>query len=137
MKNCRGEISGRPSGFAGFVVVVLGGQLFMNLAVEIAGSVLGEHASNAHHPRGYTHRRRLTLAPFFTPETTETPIKAKRSEQIESSLCAEGSFHRASFPNCKIIPRRHPSLPLACGDRIDWPTDIWTIVPSTTDRTMS
>jgi len=66
-----------------FVVVVLGGQLFMNLAVEIAGSVLGEHASNAHHPRGYTNEQRLTLAPFFIPRTTEYPIKAKRSEPIE------------------------------------------------------
>jgi hypothetical protein len=57
----------------------------MNLAVEIAGSVLGEHASSAHHPRFHTNERRLTLAPFFAPETTETPIKAKRSAPMEFS----------------------------------------------------
>jgi len=131
------EVSDEPSSFAGFVVVFVGGQLFMNLAVEIAGSVLGEHASSAHHPRGYTNERRLTLAPFFTPETRETPIKAKRLEPSESSPWAEGSFYRASFPNSKLIPRRHLSLSLASGDRINWPTDTWTIVPSTTNRTMS
>jgi hypothetical protein len=50
LKDCPGEISDRPSGFAGFVVVFVGSLLFMNLAVEIARSVLGEHASSARHP---------------------------------------------------------------------------------------
>jgi len=71
---------------------LLGGQLVMNLAVEIAGSVLGEHASNAHHPSGYTNERRLIVAPFFAPETTETPIKAKRSAPREFSHWPEKSF---------------------------------------------
>jgi hypothetical protein len=44
------QISDGLSGFAGFVVVFVGSQSFMNLAVEIARSVLGEHASSAHHP---------------------------------------------------------------------------------------
>jgi hypothetical protein len=57
------------------VVVFVGSQLFVNLAVEIAGSLSGEHAWGAHHPRGYTNERRLTSAsievtdPSFNPQT--------------------------------------------------------------------
>jgi hypothetical protein len=68
-------------------VVVLGSQLFMNLAVEIAGSVLGEHASNAHHPRFHTNERRLTLAPIYTPGTTENPIRARQLTQPPPIYC--------------------------------------------------
>jgi hypothetical protein len=74
----------RVCGFCGDLV---GSQLFMKLAVEIARSVSGEHEWGAHHPTGYTNEWRLTLAPFFTPETTETPVKAKRSEPVESTHC--------------------------------------------------
>jgi hypothetical protein len=85
----------------GFVVVFVGSQLLMNLAVEIAGPVSGEHASNAHHPRGYTNERRLTLAPFFTPEAKETPIKAKRS--------APSEFPHWLVPGESICPRTTPT----------------------------
>jgi hypothetical protein len=109
----------------------------MNLAVEIAGSVLGEHASNAHHSRFHTNEQRLTLAPCFTPETTETPIKAKRSEPSEFTPWAEGSFHTTGLKTRKTIIHRHPHLVLTCGDQIVWPTGTWTIMASTIDRTMS
>jgi hypothetical protein len=57
----------------------------MNLAAGIARSALGERLLSAHQGRAYANEWRLTLAPFFTPETTEIPSKGKRSEPIEFS----------------------------------------------------
>jgi hypothetical protein len=67
------------------VVVLLGGELIMEMAMAIGRTGMGEHELSAHHPRGYSNERRLTLAPFFAPKTTETPIKPKPSEPMESS----------------------------------------------------
>lgn len=55
----RAELSDGPWGFAGFVVVVVGGRLIMKLAVEIAGSVSREHEWTAHHWGLYANVRRL------------------------------------------------------------------------------
>jgi hypothetical protein len=106
-KSARGR-----EGLVVFVAVLFGSQMFVKLAVEIARSTLDGQVSTAYHPRVYADRRRLTLEPFFTPATTEIPIKPKQSETI--------GIHS-----------------LATAEQIDWPTGTWTIMPSMTDRTLS
>jgi len=77
MKWCdhRLENSKRPLGLAGFVAVLFGSHLVMELAAGIAGSASGEHVSTTHHPRLHSKILRLTplsvtrMGPFSRPET--------------------------------------------------------------------
>jgi hypothetical protein len=70
----RAEVSDGPSGFAGFLAVLSGGELVMKFTAGIASWALGEHLLSAHPARGYTSAWRLTLAstevsyPSLVPE---------------------------------------------------------------------
>jgi hypothetical protein len=62
------------------VAALLGGQLFMKLAAAIVGSLAGDAASSARHPRFYTKVRhfgglfRKLAGPIFNSENREPPV---------------------------------------------------------------